>query len=192
MRSNIRLMKGTGRFLAIAAAGALTMALGASPAFAGSGGISDGGGVATPGSDVPHGSKAKIVDGDAVPPADAPPRVVKAIAAANKIDNKPYKWGGGHGKWNDKGYDCSGAVSYMLHGARMLDSPMPSGPLTHWGDKGKGNWISVYANGGHAYAVVAGLRWDTAGDSHGTGPRWHKSTKAAGGGRYKVRHFRGF
>src|SRR5262249_43480011 len=121
-------MKGTGRLFAGAAAGALSLALGVSPALAGTGGISDGGGISTPGPDVPHGSKAKIVDGDAVPPADAPPRVVRAIEAANKIDNKPYKWGGGHGKWNDKGYDCSGAVSYMLHGANMLDSPMPSGP----------------------------------------------------------------
>jgi hypothetical protein len=96
------------------------------------------------------------------------------IAAANKIRSKPYVWGGGHGRWWDRGYDCSGAVSFALHGGRFLSSPLPSGPMESWGEAGEGRWITVYANAGHAYAVIAGYRWDTSGDGAGeTGPRWH-------------------
>jgi hypothetical protein len=152
--------------------------------------IGSGGGVATTGSDVPTGSKAKLSHGEAIAPAGAPRKVVKAINAANKIRKKPYVWGGGHGSWKARGYDCSGAVSYMLHGGKMLKSPLASGALSHWGTGGKGKWITVYANGGHAYAVVAGLRWDTSGDSHGTGPRWHKDLRSNGG--FKVRHPHGY
>jgi hypothetical protein len=100
--------------------------------------------------------------------------VQKAIAAANRINHLPYKWGGGHSSWElDKGYDCSGSVSYMLHGAkkRMLASPLPSGPLAKWGEAGEGEWITVYANSGHAFMKVAGLRFDTA-DTKGAGPGW--------------------
>ena len=87
------------------------------------------------------------------------------IAAANQIRTKPYIWGGGHARWWDRGYDCSGSVSYALHGGEFLESPLPSGPMESWGLEGEGRWITVYANAGHAYAVIAGYRWDTSGDS---------------------------
>jgi cell wall-associated NlpC family hydrolase len=114
--------------------------------------------------------KAALVRGRAIAPLDAPPAVRKVIAAANKIRTTPYIWGGGHGRWWDRGYDCSGAVSFALHGGSLLGSPLPSGPMMSWGSPGRGRWITIYANGGHAYAVIAGLRWDTVG---GPGPRWH-------------------
>lgn len=136
--------------------------------------------------------KAILVNGRAIPPADAPPAVKSVIAAANKIRTKPYIYGGGHARWWDAGYDCSGAVSFALRGAGLIDTPMPSGSLAGWGEAGKGRWITVYANGGHAYAVIAGLRWDTAGNTSGTGPRWHKSLKAAASGPFTVRHPDGY
>ncbi|HET7590995.1 MAG TPA: hypothetical protein VFK14_12545 [Solirubrobacterales bacterium] len=132
--------------------------------------------------------KAMLVNGRAIPPVNAPPAVKQVIAAANKIRTKPYIWGGGHGRWWDRGYDCSGAVSFALHGGGFLTSPLPSGPMEGWGESGHGRWITVYANGGHAYAVIAGLRWDTA----GTGPRWHKSLRAAAGGPFVARHPAGY
>jgi cell wall-associated NlpC family hydrolase len=132
--------------------------------------------------------RAILVRGRAIPPADAPPAVRRVIAAANKIRTKPYVWGGGHGRWWDRGYDCSGAVSFALHGGELLSSPLPSGPMESWGQPGRGRWITVYANRGHAYAVIAGLRWDTAGNTRGTGPRWHKSLAAAAGGPFIARH----
>jgi len=136
--------------------------------------------------------KAIIVAGRAIPPLNAPPAVKKVIAAANKIRAKPYIWGGGHARWWDAGYDCSGAVSYALHGGALLSSPLPSGPMESWGLPGRGRWITVYANAGHAYAVIAGLRWDTAGNTSGSGPRWHESTVAAAGGRFVARHPEGY
>jgi cell wall-associated NlpC family hydrolase len=170
-----------GRALILAAATALTISAPA-PALANS-----GGGVATPGSDVPTGGKAKLSHGKAIAPAGAPARIQRAIDFANRIRKKPYKWGGGHGSWNDKGYDCSGAVSYALHGAKMLSRPMPSGSFAHWGQKGAGKWITIYANGGHMYSVIAGLRWDTSG---GPGPRWHTDMRSSGG--YNKRHYKGY
>ena len=136
--------------------------------------------------------KAILVRGRAIPPADAPPAVKKVIAAANKIRTKPYVYGGGHGRWWDAGYDCSGAVSFALHGGSLIDTPMPSGSLAGWGSAGKGRWITVYANGGHAYAIIAGLRWDTAGVTNGTGPRWHKSLRAQASGPFTARHPEGY
>lgn len=136
--------------------------------------------------------KATLVNGRAIPPANAPAAVRKVIAAANKIRATPYIWGGGHGRWWDSGYDCSGAVGFALHGGELISSPMPSGPMESWGLPGVGRWITVYANAAHAYAVIAGLRWDTAGDTSGTGPRWHESTAAAAGGRFVARHPEGY
>ncbi|HEX5526434.1 MAG TPA: hypothetical protein VFX44_04430 [Solirubrobacterales bacterium] len=136
--------------------------------------------------------KAMLVNGRAIPPANAPTAVKQVIAAANKIRTKPYIWGGGHGRWWDSGYDCSGAVSFALHGGKLLSTPEPSGSLESWGSPGKGRWITVYANAGHAYAVIAGLRWDTAGVTNGTGPRWHKSTRAAASGPFVARHPLGY
>jgi hypothetical protein len=133
-----------------------------------------------------------LVGGRAIAPANAPAAVKKVIAAANKIRTKPYVYGGGHARWWDRGYDCSGAVSFALRGAGLITSPLPSGSLAGWGSPGKGSWITVYANGGHAYAVIAGLRWDTAGVTNGTGPRWHKSLAAAASGPYTVRHPDGY
>jgi cell wall-associated NlpC family hydrolase len=127
--------------------------------------------------------KAKIrKDGTAVAPADAPSAIQSAIAAANAIHTLPYVWGGGHRTFFDSGYDCSGAVSYVLHAAGMLASPMTSGALaSSWGLPGKGRWITVYGNASHAYMVIAGKRFDTSsgGDrwNQGSGPRWRKKKR---------------
>ena len=113
------------------------------------------------------------------------------IEAANKIRTKPYIFGGGHGRWWDKGYDCSGSVSFALHGGEFLESPLPSGSMEKWGLSGEGRWITVYANAGHAYAVIAGVRLDTSGDSGGeTGPRWHTDLRDNIG--YVARHPAGY
>ncbi|MCB0875241.1 MAG: hypothetical protein KDB46_03500 [Solirubrobacterales bacterium] len=120
----------------------------------------------------PNGSTATLnPDGSATAPADAPQQVKDVIAAANAIRDRPYVWGGGHGSFESSGYDCSGAVSYALHGGGFLSSPLDSTGFMSWGEPGVGNWITVYANSGHAYAVIAGLRWDTS-DSGGDGPSW--------------------
>lgn len=140
------------------------------------------------GSSAPTG-KARLVRGRAIAPLDAPPAVRRAIAFANRIRNRPYRWGGGHRRWWDRGYDCSGAVSYALHGGRLIDSPLPSGALMRWGKRGLGRWITVYANGGHAYAVIAGLRWDTSGTG-GNGPRWHTDMRSKKG--FMARHPEGY
>ncbi len=132
---------------------------------------------------------AMLVGGRAVAPLDAPPAVRKVIAAANRIRTRPYVWGGGHGRWWDRGYDCSGAVSFALHGGELLDSPLPSGPMTTWERPGLGRWITVFANSGHAYAVIAGLRWDTSGTG-GTGPRWHEEMRSRRG--FVARHPAGY
>jgi hypothetical protein len=144
-----------------------------------------------PVANVPAG-RAILVNGRAVPPADAPAAVRKVIAAANKIRSKPYVWGGGHARWWDQGYDCSGAVSFALHGGELLSSPLPSGSMETWGRSGQGRWITVYANAGHAYATIAGLRWDTAGNASGTGPRWHEDLGAAAAGPFVARHPAGY
>jgi len=110
-------------------------------------------------------------DGFAVPPRSAPKVVKEVVAAGNEIAKTPYKWGGGHPRWNDTGYDCSGSVSFALHGAGLLDSPLVSGDFARWGDRGEGNWITIYANADHVYMVVAGMRFDTSARSR-TGSRW--------------------
>ncbi|UJA21333.1 hypothetical protein HJD18_14660 [Thermoleophilia bacterium SCSIO 60948] len=136
------------------------------------------------------GDTAKLKNGKAIPPESAPARVKRAIRAANDIRNKPYRMGGGHGKWKDSGYDCSGAVSYALGkpGARLVKSPMPSGSYMNWKKRGKGKWITVYANEGHMYAVIAGLRWDTS-QTKGDGPGWSRNLRAGkANGPFEVRH----
>ncbi len=116
---------------------------------------------------------ATFVDGRAVPPPGAPPVVRQVIAAANRIDGRPYVWGGGHRSFVSRGYDCSGAVGYALHAGGLLATTMVSGQLEYWGEAGIGRWISVYANAEHVFMVVAGLRFDTRGDWPGVrGPRW--------------------
>lgn len=131
-------------------------------------------------SDGPTGKAKLRSDGTAIPPVDAPAKVVKAIEAANEIEDKPYKWGGGHGSWKDKGYDCSGAISYALHGAGILDSPLDSSGFMKWGKRGTGDWITVYADPGHAFVVIAGLRWDTS-MTPGDGPGWSKQMRSTSG-----------
>src|SRR3712207_1916966 len=112
---------------------------------------------------VAPGSNATLLPhGTAAAPADAPPQVQAAIFAANKLLDKPYKYGGGHARVEDSGYDCSGTVSYALRAAGLLKTPMDSSGLMRWGVKGPGAWITVYSNPGHAYAVIAGLRLDTS------------------------------
>jgi peptidoglycan hydrolase CwlO-like protein len=134
------------------------------------------------------GDQAQLLpDGDAAAPASAPAAVKSVIAAANQIDGTPYVWGGGHGSWISSGYDCSGSVSYALHGGGLLDSPLDSTGLETWGVAGAGRWITVYANSGHAWAVIAGLRWDTSG---GAGPRWHSDIASSAG--FIARHPDGY
>ena len=107
------------------------------------------------------------------------------IEAGNKIASKPYRYGGGHGRWRDSGYDCSGSVSYALHGAGLLDTPLDSTGFMSWGERGKGDWVSIYANAGHAWMMVAGLRFDTSGLSS-AGSRWQTAKRSTRG--YVVRH----
>jgi hypothetical protein len=128
-------------------------------------------------------------DGTATPPPGAPAEVVAAINAANEIEDLPYEYGGGHKEnFTDNGYDCSGAVSFALHAAGLLDSPLDSSSLMQWGERGRGSWITVYTNPGHAYAVIAGLRWDTS-MTDGDGPGWSDVMRKAKG--FKKRHWTG-
>jgi hypothetical protein len=134
--------------------------------------------------------KARLVNGKAIAPASAPARVKAVIAWANKIRNMPYRYGGGHGSFFDTGYDCSGTVSFALRGGRFVSSPMPSTGYMNWGASGKGNWITIYSNPGHAYMVVAGLRFDTS-MTPGDGPGWSKSMRSTSGS-FIARHPAGF
>lgn len=125
----------------------------------------------------------------AIAPAGAPLQVQQAIWAANKITNKPYLYGGGHRRWRDRGYDCSGTISFALHGGDLLDSPLDSSSFMKWGEAGPGGWITIYTNRGHAYAVIAGLRLDTSGPGE-RGPRWRGEERSPKS--FKVRHPAGF
>jgi peptidoglycan hydrolase-like protein with peptidoglycan-binding domain len=124
-------------------------------------------------------------DGLAIAPASAPDPVKAIIAAGNQIASKPYVYGGGHGKWNDTGYDCSGSVSYALHGAGLLDEALASGDFESWGDAGPGQWVTVYAKASHAYMVVAGIRFDTSGRTKNN-TRWQADMRSSSG--YVARH----
>ena len=149
---------------------------------------------ATPRATVPGTRAVLMDDGYAAAPADAPAQVKAAVWGANEIVDKPYRYGGGHGSFEDSGYDCSGTISYALHAAGLLKSPLDSSSFMRWGAKGKGKWFTVYTNPGHAYVVIAGLRLDTsaAGDtrSTGRGPRWRATGRPARG--FKRRHPVGF
>jgi hypothetical protein len=136
---------------------------------------------ATPLSTAAHpivtGSVGKVIKGVAYAPSYAPPAVQRAIWAGNEIRHTPYIWGGGHGSFKSRGYDCSGATSFVLHAAGLLKTPMDSSDLMHWGQRGVGRWITVYTNPGHAFIEIAGIRFDTSAeaDPHpapGSGPRW--------------------
>lgn len=134
------------------------------------------------------GSRAILRNGIAYAPARAPQNVKNAIWAANRLRGKPYVWGGGHGSFIDRGYDCSGTVSYALHGAGAIASPLPSSELLRYGERGRGRWFTVYARRGHTFAVIAGLRLDTTDFRNGgnTGPRWHVDMRSTRG--YVARH----
>ena len=136
------------------------------------------------------GEKATLTaDGLATAPAGAPDAVKAVIAAGNRIATARYRYGGGHASWEDSGYDCSGSVSYALHGGGLLRRPLDSGELMRYGLSGRGTWISVYAHSGHAYMVVAGLRFDTSALRQG-GSRWTDRMRSPRG--YTIRHPRGF
>ena len=124
----------------------------------------------------------------AVAPKGAPDIVRKMIKAGNQIRDKKYKWGGGHGDWKDKGYDCSGAVSYVLHKAGLLDYPLTSGGFMKWGKGGESSRVTIYANKEHVYMIVAGLRFDTSyiTDGDRSGPGWSEYMRPQRG--FKVRH----
>ena len=124
-------------------------------------------------------------DGLAVAPSSAPDEVQAIIEAGNAIARKPYKYGGGHARWNDSGYDCSGSVSYVLHAAGLLNRALDSTGFMSWGEAGRGTWITIRSNPSHAYMIVAGLRFDTSARRQ-TGTRWSEQMRSASG--YRGRH----
>jgi cell wall-associated NlpC family hydrolase len=124
-------------------------------------------------------------NGVALPPLEAPEAVKQIIEAGNGIARTPYKWGGGHGKWQDTGYDCSGSVSFALAAAGLLSGPLASGPLMSWGQAGKGKWVTIWANNGHVFLEVAGIRFDTSAQRV-TGSRWINETRSTAG--FVARH----
>src|SRR3954447_7121385 len=129
-----------------------------------------------------------LPDGRAVAPASAPPAVKAMIEAANRIRHRPYVWGGGHRHWNSRGYDCSGSVSYVMHAGGLLESPLDSTGFMRWGGGGGGSWVRIYANSEHAFAVIAGLRWDTSmtDDGDRQGPGWSETMRSGHG--FRLRH----
>jgi cell wall-associated NlpC family hydrolase len=136
------------------------------------------------------GPRAKVLkDGTAVAPEDAPEPVQRIIQAGNVIAKFPYKWGGGHGAWRDNGYDCSGSVSFALAAAGLLQAPMTSGAFMKWGDPGPGDYVTLFANSGHIFMYVAGLRFDTSGQGR-NGTRWQEAPRSTAG--FAVRHPPGF
>jgi peptidoglycan hydrolase-like protein with peptidoglycan-binding domain len=129
-------------------------------------------------------------DGHARAPVSAPAEVRAVVDAANRIVGKPYEYGGGHARWEDTGYDCSGSESYALRGGGFVRASLTSSDFESWGVRGKGTWITSYANGGHSFLVVAGLRFDTGWNNAGKGPRWSEQMRPVDG--YVVRHPLGF
>ena len=124
----------------------------------------------------------------ATAPSDAPAAVKLAVAAGNRLQHKRYRYGGGHKSFHDSAYDCSGAVSYVLHGAGLLDYTLDSTGFKKWGERGRGTWITIYANKSHAFMVVGGLRLDTSGTP--SGPRWRAAPRSTRG--FVARHPAGF
>jgi hypothetical protein len=135
------------------------------------------------------GDVGVIRDGVAYAPENAPLPVKRAIWAADKLRHKPYIYGGGHRSFRSRGYDCSGTVSFALHAARLLRSPLDSSSFMRWGERGRGRWITVYTNPSHAWAIIAGLRLDTSGPGE-SGPRWRTETRSGRG--FRARHPAGF
>lgn len=149
--------------------------------------------IAPPGDSVwpaPPGGKYARLSADgrkAVLPKSAPRKVKLMVRAANSLTKKPYVWGGGHARWRDRGYDCSGAVSFVLRRAGYVAWPLVSGQLANWGSNGPGRWVQVYAHGTHVFMVVAGLRFDTSPWGSGErGPRWRTTVRPTWG--FALRH----
>ena len=136
-----------------------------------------------------HGRTALLKNGVAYAPRNAPMAVKRALAAGNRLQDMPYEWGGGHARHDDNGYDCSGAVSYVLREAGLLRGSLTSKGFFSYGKKGEGRWITIYVRKGHAFITVAGLRLDTGGPGHRTGPRWKPETRQTHG--HVMRHPRG-
>lgn len=129
--------------------------------------------------------RAILVDGIAHPPASAPLAVRLAIWAGDELQNQPYVWGGGHGGFRSSGYDCSGSVSFVLHAAGALDTPLVAAQLMSYGRPGPGRWITIYASATHTFMFVAGLRLDTSGGGP-SGPRWRTVARSLSG--FVARH----
>jgi hypothetical protein len=128
-------------------------------------------------------------DGTVQAPPDAPAEIAQVIAGGNAIATFPYRFGGGHGSFVDNSYDCSGSVSYALAAAGLLARPLASGELAHWGAPGRGRWLTVYANKGHTYMYVDGVRFDTSGRSGILGSRWQNAARSNAG--FIARHWPG-
>ena len=138
---------------------------------------------------VVEGKRAVLRNGIAYAPARAPQSVKNAIWAANSLRRKPYVWGGGHESFSDRGYDCSGSVSFALHYAGVLAAPLPSSDLMRYGERGRGRWITIYSRNGHTFVVIAGLRLDTSelgGRGGDVGPRWYAEGRSTRG--FVARH----
>lgn len=135
-----------------------------------------------------HGNRAVLRNGIAYAPSNAPDSVKHAIWAVNTICRRPYVWGGGHGSFHDYGYDCSGTVSFALHYAGLLNSPIPSSDFLRYGERGRGRWFTIYSRHGHVWAMIAGLRLDTTDLRYGgdVGPRWHLDGRDTW--RFEARH----
>lgn len=133
-----------------------------------------------------HGRTALLKDGIAYAPKRAPAAVKRAIAAGNRLQGKPYKWGGGHARFEDSGYDCSGSVSYVLREAGLMKGCLHSKAFFKYGKKGEGKWITIYIRNGHVFMTVAGLRLDTGGPGNESGPSWQPRTRQSKG--HVVRH----
>lgn len=133
-----------------------------------------------------YGRTALLKDGIAYAPKSAPAAVKTAIAAGNRLQGKPYKWGGGHARPHDTGYDCSGTVSYVLREAGLLKGSMPSRSYFKYGKKGEGKWITIYTRKGHVFMTIAGLRLDTGGPENRSGPGWKPQTRQGVG--HVMRH----
>ena len=135
-----------------------------------------------------RGNRAVLRTGIAYAPSNAPDSVKHAIWAINTICRRPYVWGGGHGSFHDYGYDCSGAVSFALHYAGMLNQPIPSSDFLRYGERGRGRWFTIYSRHGHVFAMIAGLRFDTTDLRYGgdVGPRWHLDGRDTWG--FQARH----
>ncbi len=146
----------------------------------------------SPSASTTPGSQARLVNGVAEAPANAPQAIKNVIAAANQIATRPYVYGGGHASFNSNGYDCSGSVSYALHGGGLLSSPEVSGWFDNYGSAGSGQWITIYANGAHVYMNIAGLWFDTADQSSSNGDNRWSTTQVSPSGGFVVRHPTGY